>query len=113
MFHFAMLVAAAILTESAWWEGRWVDQWTSCEATTGDRRPITLTPTRLQFIEAECWLLNEVGGGQELVLRARCRDHGEAAERLRKIRLHPSEGGRAMVMRMGEAEWHLRKCARR
>ena len=102
-----------MLTETAWWEERWVDRLTSCEASAGDRRPITLTPRRLQFIESECRLLNEVASGRELILRARCRDHGEAAERVRKIRLRPSEGGRAMVMRMGGAEWHLRKCARR
>ena len=113
MHHLAILMAASMLTETAWWEGRWVDQWTSCEASTGDRQPITLTPSRLQFIESECRLLKEVASGKELILRARCRDHGDASQRGRKIRLRPSQGGRAMVMRVGGAQWHLRKCAGR
>jgi hypothetical protein len=113
MIQIALLLAASILTEAAWWEGRWADRWTSCAATTGDRQPIILTWNRLQFIESECRKIDELGGRKELIIRARCRDHGEAAQHVRKIRLRPSEGGRVMILRMGGGEWHLRKCARR
>jgi hypothetical protein len=109
----ASVLAALLLvgsSEAAWWEGRWADAAMSCRAISGDEQPISLSFARLRFVESECVPLREVASAHALVIKARCRDHGDPAERRRDIVLRPSDGGRAMVMRIGRAEWRLRKC---
>lgn len=108
--QFLVAFAAVAASETAWWEGRWVDQGALCEEAKADQQPIRLSWNRLLLGEAECSHIREAADGSKLVLSASCRDHSDPTIRARRFMLEPSDGGRAMILSDGQAVWHLRKC---
>ena len=107
----AIILLAALMThEPAWWEGSWAEEGVACNGGRGDVHPIRLAWDRIEFPEAECFPLKEEAGKGVLVLRARCREHGDPAPRNRRFTLRPAEGGATMTISDGKAEWHLRRC---